>query len=159
MHVILTVRDPSTWIQSIRETVRPKQALIGSDWLGRLKERLVVAPGFGKMIEQTFRLCLGQNVDLDDDDQMINGFQRWNETVQQVVPADRLLVLHIKEGWKPLCRFLNKPIPAVLFPHENDRAEMRKRLRGFNLQVIRVVVSSVLVLALAVAWSIWRLHS
>lgn len=40
--------------------------------------------------------------------------------------ADRKLtkrVLSFYEGWEPLCRFLDKPIPeGKLFPHLNERA-------------------------------------
>lgn len=98
-------------------------------------------------------------MDLNDDDQMIKGFQQWNDSVQRAVPADRLLVLQVKEGWEPLCHFLNKPVPTMPFPHENDRTEMRKRLHGFHLQVVRVVALSVLVLAFTVAWTIRWLQS
>ncbi len=30
-----------------------------------------------------------------------------------------LLVMNIKEGWEPLCKFLNIPIPKIKFPHIN----------------------------------------
>ena len=32
---------------------------------------------------------------------------------------DRLLVYNIKDGWKPLCDFLEKEIPSVQIPHDN----------------------------------------
>ena len=30
-----------------------------------------------------------------------------------------------KEGWAPLCRFLDRPVPAGPFPHVNTRDELR----------------------------------
>ena len=36
--------------------------------------------------------------------------------VKEVVPEDRLLVWNIKEGWEPLCKFLNRPVPNVPIP-------------------------------------------
>lgn len=27
----------------------------------------------------------------------------------------------VKEGWKPLCQFLNKPLPSIPFPHKNKK--------------------------------------
>ncbi|GFH09586.1 uncharacterized protein HaLaN_04762 [Haematococcus lacustris] len=33
------------------------------------------------------------------------------EEVQRVVPADRLLVFNVKQGWAPLCAFLGVPVP------------------------------------------------
>jgi len=36
--------------------------------------------------------------------------------VKEVVPEDQLLVWNIKEGWEPLCKFLEKPVPSVPIP-------------------------------------------
>lgn len=47
----------------------------------------------------------------------------------QVVPADKLLVFEVSQGWGPLCNFLGKPVPPQPFPHINDREEWRQRLQ------------------------------
>jgi creatinine amidohydrolase/Fe(II)-dependent formamide hydrolase-like protein len=41
--------------------------------------------------------------------------------VKRDVPADRLLVWEAREGWEPLCDFLEVPVPREPFPHANDR--------------------------------------
>ena len=38
--------------------------------------------------------------------------------VQHIVPNENLLVWNLKEGWEPLCKFLNKPIPKGKFQWE-----------------------------------------
>ncbi len=38
-------------------------------------------------------------------------YNRWVEEVKRYVPKDRLLVFSVKEGWAPLCKFLDLPIP------------------------------------------------
>ena len=38
------------------------------------------------------------------------------------VPKENLLVWDLKEGWEPLCKFLNKPIP------DQERKISRKEL-------------------------------
>jgi hypothetical protein len=43
-----------------------------------------------------------------------------NDEVKRTVPADRLLVWSVKEGWGPLCDFLELPVPEGPFPHLND---------------------------------------
>lgn len=48
----------------------------------------------------------------------------------QAVPAEKLLVFEVSQGWGPLCRFLGKPVPQQPFPHVNDREEWRKRLQA-----------------------------
>ena len=45
-----------------------------------------------------------------------------NHRVKSVVPADKLLVYNVKQGWKPLCDFLGCEVPTVAFPHENIKA-------------------------------------
>ena len=40
-----------------------------------------------------------------------------NEDVQSNVPSEKLLVYNVKMGWKPLCEFLNVPIPDEPFPN------------------------------------------
>lgn len=43
------------------------------------------------------------------------------EVVRATVPEDRLLVFDVRQGWEPLCRFLDVPVPDEPFPHINDR--------------------------------------
>ena len=49
------------------------------------------------------------------------------------VPAERLLVWEVKEGWAPLCNFLSLPIPNTPFPNVNDTAQQQARLRATKL--------------------------
>jgi hypothetical protein len=45
---------------------------------------------------------------------------RWhNDRVKSVVPAEKLLVYSVEEGWEPLCEFTGKKIPNQPFPHLN----------------------------------------
>ena len=38
-------------------------------------------------------------------------FNDWKAQVIREVPAERLLVFEVKEGWAPLCKFLGVPQP------------------------------------------------
>jgi hypothetical protein len=56
-------------------------------------------------------------------------FERHNEEVKEYVPANRLLVYEVKEGWGPLCEFLEVEAPEDRpFPHLNDTDSFRKRV-------------------------------
>jgi hypothetical protein len=69
----------------------------------------------------------GFDGDVEDRDRMIEAFDRWNEEVKQFVPAQRLLVYEVKEGWEPLCDFLGVEAPKDKpFPHLNDSDSFRK---------------------------------
>lgn len=64
----------------------------------------------------------------DEPQQMIETMERHTEAVEAAVPADRLLVWSVTEGWAPLCEFLELPVPEVPFPHINDRREFLDRI-------------------------------
>src|SRR4051794_10236186 len=74
----------------------------------------------------------------EDRQYAIRTFQEWNRRVGERIPADRLLVYEVTEGWAPLCRFLDKPIPATPFPHLNDGESFRRRVRRMRALSIAV---------------------
>ncbi|KAH6848099.1 hypothetical protein B0I37DRAFT_376662 [Chaetomium sp. MPI-CAGE-AT-0009] len=54
----------------------------------------------------------------------IRGNARWVQRehanmVRGLVPKERLLEWYIEDGWEPLCKFLDKPVPHIPFPHAN----------------------------------------
>lgn len=50
-------------------------------------------------------------------------YERHNDRVRREAPAGRLLEWRASEGWEPLCRALDLPVPEEPFPHTNTRAE------------------------------------
>ena len=52
-------------------------------------------------------------------------FNKWTDQVKKNVPEDKLLIFDVKEGWDPLCKFLDVPVPSNQpFPWENDTASI-----------------------------------
>lgn len=70
-----------------------------------------------------------------------------NEMVKRVVPPERLLVMDLKEGWQPLCNFLNRPVPREPFPQSNDSEEAEKAAKGIFARCILVWVGIIGALA------------
>ena len=58
----------------------------------------------------------------------IEAFQRHRDEVVRRVPADRLLVYEVKQGWGPLCAFLGVPEPPAPFPHLNEGDDLSARM-------------------------------
>lgn len=58
-----------------------------------------------------------------DRDRSLAAYRRNNAKVRATIPADRLLVFSPTDGWQPLCRFLDVPVPAKDFPRSNARDE------------------------------------
>ena len=44
------------------------------------------------------------------------------------VPSDRLLIHSAKEGWEPICKFLEVPVPETEYPWVNDSKSQRRRI-------------------------------
>ncbi len=65
-----------------------------------------------------------------DRDLAIAAYRKNNAKVREVIPADRLLVFTPTDGWTPLCRFLNVPVPANAFPRSNARDEFWAHFGG-----------------------------
>lgn len=66
----------------------------------------------------------------EDRQYAIDVFNQHVATVKQTVPADRLLVYDIKQGWEPLCQFLDVPVPVGKpFPHLNDTESFHKMMQ------------------------------
>lgn len=63
------------------------------------------------------------------------GYDAWVDFVISTVPAERLLVFDVRQGWGPLCRFLDRPVPVpqMPYPHINDRAVVDATVRVFLL--------------------------
>lgn len=75
-------------------------------------------------------LIQGVFTDFTDRDSAIAAYRANNQRVRDTVPADRLLVFNVAEGWEPLCRFLEVPVPDVPFPHTHPKKEFWEHFGG-----------------------------
>lgn len=62
-------------------------------------------------------------------------YNEWNEEIKRIVPADKLLVMNVKQGWDPLCKFLGEDVPSYPFPRRNDSATFQKNTVQLNFLV------------------------
>jgi len=68
--------------------------------------------------------------DFTDRDSAIAAYRRNNARVRELIPADRLLIFNVAEGWAPLCAFLEVPVPDQPFPHHHIRSEFWEHFGG-----------------------------
>ena len=107
--VVLTVRDPEAWAGSFGETIG--KFLAAADqlppemepWL-RMGRAVLGRTGFPAGLDRSG---------------LIAALNAHTEFVRRTVPANRLLILDVREGWAPLCDFLGEPVPAEPFPRTN----------------------------------------
>ncbi|KAI1275098.1 hypothetical protein F5Y07DRAFT_371233 [Xylaria sp. FL0933] len=85
-------------------------------------------------------------------------YDRYFETVRQMVPPERRLEYKLDDGWELLCAFLGKDVPDVPFPRLNVRrrrsegasARRNERLRRTIIRVVPWVLA-----LLGVVAAIW----
>lgn len=60
-------------------------------------------------------------------------YERHNEHIQSIVPPERLLLWGPQDGWEPLCKFLELPVPSVPMPFVNESKAWTNNMRGIPL--------------------------
>jgi hypothetical protein len=117
--VILTVRSADSWYESVKNTIVAHQQQHGA-------KITPDHPGY-KFFRMAMTTCLDGRVhDADmfaDEAAMKKLFLDHIEEVKRDVPAERLLVLELGEGWQRLCEFLGKVVPEEPYPNVNSTAE------------------------------------
>ena len=81
--------------------------------------------------EMARKAILGETFDnrFEDKAHAIEVFQKHNQAVRDTIDPTRLLVFDVREGWGPLCRFLEVPVPDEPFPRLNDTATFQAMMR------------------------------
>lgn len=117
---VLTVRSPESWAASFSETIYTLLARRADappemrDWL-RMAADVIELAGFPDGLSPA---------------QLADRFVAHNDAVKAAIPADRLLVFEVKDGWGPLCDFLGVAAPGTPFPRTNDRKEFWELVNG-----------------------------
>jgi len=63
-----------------------------------------------------------------DREAALAAYARHNRRVHDTAPKDRLVVWRTGDGWEPICKALDIPVPATPFPHSNTTAEFIGRV-------------------------------
>lgn len=117
---VLTERAPERWAGSFSATIY--KLLAGQDqapeemraWL-KMASKVIARTGFPPGLDR---------------DALADAFTAHNDAVRETIPADQLLVFEVKQGWGPLCEFLDVPVPDEEFPRTNHREEFWDRVNG-----------------------------
>ena len=138
--VILSTRSPEGWVRSMRETVWG--VFYGDSVLHYVSAaRTVVDPLWNRYIKMMFEMNFHPDTgvmagDTFDDDGLAEVMKRWDDSVKRDAPADQLLVWDPKEGWEPLCDFLEVDVPDEPLPRVNDTKAFQEGIIGGGLAVI-----------------------
>ena len=141
--VVLNVRDPAAWYDSVRETLWVIDQVLPWWFPGRMRrmhDDVIWNGRFqGRFLER---------------DRAIEVFEKHVAEVRGTVPPERLLEFDVRQGWQPLCAFLDRPVPPdTPFPRLNDRRWFRRvlltlRLAEWLVPALLLAVAAWLVVAL-----------
>ncbi len=117
---VLTLRSPESWADSFGGTIY--QLLAGRDeappemrdWL-EMSAGVIARTGFPDGLDR---------------DGLIAAFVAHKDAVRATIPPGQLLEFEVKQGWGPLCEFLEVPVPDEPFPRSNHREEFWDRVNG-----------------------------
>jgi len=108
--ILLSVREPESWARSWMGLWGYLKFFRLLRFLPFVNDIVVVLDRV--IAERTFGGRMDQKA-------LIDTFETHNARVQATVPAERLLVYRVQEGWEPLCQALGVPVPDVPFPRYN----------------------------------------
>jgi len=114
--VVLTVRDPVRWFESTQETI------FSPAWTDYLRQ-----VEMGRFVKLTVNDYLQDR--MHDRAHLLKRFDEHIDEVRATIPASRLLVYEVRDGWGPLCDFLEVPVPSVDFPNINDNEATKAILK------------------------------
>ncbi len=133
--VLLSVRDGEAWVNSMRETVWG--IFHGDSVIHHVcQARAVIDPLWRRYTDlmkgMTWREDTGGALagETYTDEGLIAAMDRWNDAVKETVPAERLLAWDLRDGWEPLCEFLEVDVPEEPLPRLNDTRSFREGIIG-----------------------------
>ena len=150
--VILTIRDDESWMKSWNVLNNKVLNSFTFKFLAKIPHT-----SFKLQKDIHNKMILGKEGAFKGEktDQAIKQrFNEWNQSVIDYVPKDRLLVYQVKDGWKPICAFLDKPIPDIPFPYKNKTKNMGHMSRFINIMFIIIIIISIAMIISSVFFGI-----
>ncbi|TAL81424.1 MAG: hypothetical protein EPN75_04420 [Beijerinckiaceae bacterium] len=146
--VLLTLhpKGPDAWYGSAIETIYFTESM----WQFRFLA--LVTPFARKMRDMCHKLIWQRSHrgTMNDRARAIARYKEHIEEVKAAVPADRLLIFSVDQGWEPLCAFLGVPAPEEPFPKVNDRAAIKKAIAGMTRGAYTILTCMALVAAVVI---------
>jgi hypothetical protein len=140
--VVLTIRDEDAWLKSVREHMS-----FFSPWL-----KILIYLSNYKLARllPLIRVAMFGTNNPNASFLHLKRYRSHNDRVRQVIPAERLLVFDVKQGWKPLCDFLGHEVPDEPFPRKNVKLDSVKRGTWQQIRPALYVLFFIMVLLIAV---------
>lgn len=137
--VLLSVRDYESWARSMSDTIN--HIYFGDSLMRHLAlARYKVDPGWAVWMDLMIDMNWAEGGTFagteGEPGPMMEAAERFNEEVKNTVPAERLLVWEPKEGWEPICEFLEVKVPDEPLPQVNDTEAFKDMINGAAIETL-----------------------
>ncbi|KAI0808746.1 P-loop containing nucleoside triphosphate hydrolase protein [Xylaria sp. FL0064] len=141
--VVMTTREVNSWHASTMKTVYWRVTDPELRWLSNFSW---AAKMYYPMLKKFFDTFF----EGDFPNRGKDVFTKHYAEVKKMVPPERLLEYRVQDGWEPLCKFLDCPVPKdVPFPNVNDNSDFVSRSRRRNRnQMYNVIAQGLEILGL-----------
>ncbi|KIW82304.1 hypothetical protein Z517_05331 [Fonsecaea pedrosoi CBS 271.37] len=131
--VICTVRDRGSWWDSYSALWQGIEDLYSWSWLSpSLRRFCVFSHKFWGRVPQAVDIPECEPLPMVNQEKL---YEAHAEYVQRVVPPSQLYFFNVRDGWEPLCKILNVPVPETPFPHAFPRSWLKE---GKNALIARL---------------------
>ena len=111
--IILSTRSAESWCASFSQTILTILSNPDS-WEDPVR------PWLEMVTDVVVKRSLGGRTDPDG---LMEAFEAHEAAVKAAIPPEKLLVFDVRQGWEPLCAFLDRPVPVSSFPRTNSKDE------------------------------------
>ncbi|KAK3682032.1 hypothetical protein LTR37_020658, partial [Vermiconidia calcicola] len=153
--VICTTREFEKWAESmefVAKLVRPRLQTFLFFWV----PHCCYLPRLWSLLPGIFDERYGAQCNTKADAMLV--WKRHTAWLEEIVPKEKLFFVDMKDGWEPLCKALDVPVPKdVPFPRLNDSKSFERMFKEWAMQgLLRWALVFGAVIALCgVAWAVW----
>ncbi|PTB62341.1 hypothetical protein BBK36DRAFT_1129459 [Trichoderma citrinoviride] len=138
-------RDPEKWWKSMEQMI--KHAMPG--WL---RWYLIIMPGW-----RWFPVIMGEMSKRERDLSGSGILEHYYSKIERIVPENRMYWVELSDGWAPLCKILDKPIPDCPFPRANDSKAVEETAR-YVFKRTALAWMGLMGVLLAVSMFLWYMY-
>jgi Sulfotransferase domain len=133
--IILTVRDDvEAWYKSVLDTQWSGKFIFGppTTILQRIVQYVVPRPHVWPVLQRIYVHTPLGNFPTEGR----KWYKEYNEKIRTLATGKQFLEYNVKEGWAPLCKFLELEVPEIAFPRVNDTKAWQDWVEGSKQQSI-----------------------
>ncbi|KAI5865763.1 hypothetical protein GGS23DRAFT_603288 [Durotheca rogersii] len=124
--VIVTTRDKKSWWKSMSYL----NSLMGTWYLPLVVLWLHKTQSYGVWRNRFHRIMKWRYIQEKIEEDTL---RKHEEHTRQVVHLEKLFFYEAGQGWEPLCKILNVPVPDRPFPHNNSKSDAAQVFRDHTI--------------------------